>query len=253
MGPMLNAMRLQALRAISRVAASRVGLITSYDPANYCVRVALQPEGTLTGWLPLCTPWVGNGWGMFCAPSLNEMVEVEFFGDDLESGYVPCRLFNDVDRPLSVQSGEFWLVHQLGAFIKLTNLGQLLAQDKAGSLVTLNGDGTIAVSCSGNASVTVGGNLTATVSGNATANVTGNLSATAAAATITAPTTINGNTKIVGTLEVTQKITGDADIQAGGNVSDQGGAKTMAGMRTAFNTHKGHGSAGTGNTPDQTM
>jgi len=226
---MLNTMRLQALRAAAGRASSRVGLVTSYDPGNYCVRVALQPEGTLTGWLPLCTPWVGNSWGMFCGPSVNEMVEVEFFGDDLESGYVSLRLFNDVDRPLSVPSGEFWLVHQSGAFLKLTNAGQLLAQDKAGSTLTMNGDGTVSAQCSGQAHLAAGSLL------------------------VDAPTTINGNTTINGTLTASQKITGGTDIQATGNVADQGGAKTMAGMRTAFNTHKGHGSPGTGNTPDQTM
>jgi uncharacterized protein involved in type VI secretion and phage assembly len=253
MNPVLNAMRLQAQRQASTRRDETVGLITSYDPANFSVRVQLQSEQILTGWLPLCSPWIGNGWGMFAAPSVGDMVAVHFFNGDLEAGFVEGRLFNDVDRPLSVASGEFWLVHATGSFAKLTNAGQVLLQDKAGSLVTLNGDGTITVSCPGNASVSVGGNLSASVAGNATANITGNLSATAAGATINAPTTINGNTQINGTLNTTGKITGGADIQAAGNVSDQGGAKTMAGMRTAHNTHKGHGTPGTGNVPDTLM
>ncbi|QOR55291.1 MAG: putative baseplate assembly protein V [Phage 67_12] len=250
---LINAMRLQAQRQASARQETTVGQITSYDPATYSVRVQLQAEGILTGWLPLCSPWIGNGWGMFAAPSVGDMVTVQFFGADIEAGFVQSRLYNDIDRPLSVPSGELWLVHQTGSFAKLTDAGQLLLQDQAGSVVTLNGDGTITVSCSGNASVSVGGNLNATVSGNATANVTGNLSVTAAAASITAPTTITGDVSITGKLTTTGKITGGADIQAATNVSDQGGTKTMSGMRTAFNAHKGHGTPGTGNTPDQTM
>ena len=32
-------------------------------------RVLLQPEGILTGYLPVKEPWVGNGWGMYAPPS----------------------------------------------------------------------------------------------------------------------------------------------------------------------------------------
>ena len=107
MGAMQNAMRLQAQRAMAEQADARVGLITSYEPSNFSVRVQLQPEGFLTGWLPLCSPWIGNGWGMFAAPSVGDMVAVHFFGADLEAGFVEGRLFNDIDRPLPAPSGEF--------------------------------------------------------------------------------------------------------------------------------------------------
>ena len=181
MGGMLNAMRLQAHRAMSEQANTRVGLITSYDPSNFSVRVNLQPEGFLTGWLPLCSPWIGNGWGMFAAPSVGDMVAVHFFGGDLEAGFVEGRLFNDIDRPLPVPASEFWLAHKSGSFLKFTN--------------------------DGNVSVHSNADLVATVGGNMTATITGNLTATAAAATINAPTTINGNTTITGNLSATGTIT----------------------------------------------
>lgn len=52
-------------------------------------------------------------------------------------------------------------------------------------------------------------------------------------------------------LHVTEGITTDADITAAGDIADQGGAKTMAGMRGAFNGHTGHNFPGSG--PDHTM
>ena len=56
MAGLQNAIRLQALRAMSDLATSRVGLITSFDPGAWAVRVALQPDGFLSGWLPLASP-----------------------------------------------------------------------------------------------------------------------------------------------------------------------------------------------------
>lgn len=41
-----------------------------------------------------------------------------------------------------------------------------------------------------------------------------------------------------GDLHVVGKINSDSDITAAGDVADQGGVKTMAGMRTAHNTHE---------------
>lgn len=205
MKTLINAQRLQAMRAMTGQVTSRLAIVTSYDPANYAVRVQLQPEGTMSGWLPLASPWVGNGWGMFCAPSINEMVTIVFMEGQLESGVVVNRLFNDEDRPLAVDSGEFWLVHESGAFFKLQNDGAATFSDGHGANVTLNGDGTITSAAS--------------------------------------DWTHTGPKKIVGTLEVTGNITGDANITATGNVADQGGAKTMAGMRTVYDTHT-HGENG---------
>lgn len=54
---------------------------------------------------------------------------------------------------------------------------------------------------------------------------------------------VNGNAHVLGT------VVADGDVLAGGNVADAGGAKSMAGMRAAFNPHK-HGS---GPGPDRAM
>ena len=46
---------------------TRQGTVTAYDPDNYAVKVQLQPTGEETGWIPLSSPWVGNGWGLAAA------------------------------------------------------------------------------------------------------------------------------------------------------------------------------------------
>lgn len=224
MRPMLNAMRLQAQRQASGRRETSVGIVTSYDPDNYAVRVELQAEGIISGWLPMCSPWIGNGWGFFAGPSIGDMVEVNFFGAHLEAGYVEGRLFNDIDQPLPVPSAEFWIVHKSGSFLKFTNDGDVLvttARDLAavvGRNLSANVTGNIDASADGhcalivqgdvtgtfggNASVTVANDCTVGVGGDATANVTGALEVTAATAVVTAATTINGETQINGALIV---------------------------------------------------
>jgi uncharacterized protein involved in type VI secretion and phage assembly len=136
MREMLNIMRLQALQAMGERACTRLGLISSYDPANYAVRVAIQPEGNLTGWIPLLSPWVGNGWGMFCPPTIGDMVEVQFQEADHDAALSCMRVFNDQNRPLTVPSGEFWLVHKSGSLLKFHNDGSIEVTASAGITYT---------------------------------------------------------------------------------------------------------------------
>ncbi len=143
MKKLLNIMRLQALLAQSGRVQTRLGTVVAYNPDDYTVKVAIQPEGVHTGWIPLGAAWVGNGWGMFAPPSGGELVEVEFQEGSPESGIAVARLFNDEERPLPVPGGEFWLVHRLGASFKLTNDGAGTFSDGHGASVRLNGDGTI--------------------------------------------------------------------------------------------------------------
>lgn len=141
MEKLLNVMKLQADMG-RRSSSMRIGLVSSYDPNNYSAKVMFQPEGIESGWLPISAEWVGNGWGLFMPPSINDMVLVESLENDFEAGIITKRLYNDNDRPLAVTGGEMWAVHKSGSFIKMTNDGKTTVQDKAGSSVVLNGDGT---------------------------------------------------------------------------------------------------------------
>lgn len=141
MEKLLNVMKMQADMG-RRGSSLRIGLVSSYDPNNYSAKVLFQPEGIESGWLPISAEWIGNGWGLFMPPSISDMVLVEFLESDFEAGIITKRLYNDSDRPLAVNSGEMWAVHKSGSFIKMTNDGKATVQDKAGSSVVLNGDGT---------------------------------------------------------------------------------------------------------------
>ncbi|MFC3111407.1 phage baseplate assembly protein V [Undibacterium arcticum] len=213
MREMLNAMRMQAVQAMGERASTRLGTVQSYDPGNYAVRVALQPEGNLTGWIPLLSPWVGNGWGMFCPPTIGDLVEVQFQEADHDAPMSCMRFYNDKNRPLSVPSGEFWLVHKSGAFFKLLNNGSGTFSDGHGATVTLNGDGTI--------------------------------SSAATQWNHTGPQHITGNVVITGTQQVTGQITGQGGMAisggsgatVAGNMAITGGNVTADGIGLKTHTH----------------
>jgi len=120
-----NSMSQRASIAANSTASVKLGIVTSYDPANYSAKVQLQPEGTETGWLPISTPFVGSGWGMFCPPSIGDMVEVQFQEGGIEAGFICGRMFNDDDRPVSCPIGEFYLIHKTGSYVKLFNDGRI--------------------------------------------------------------------------------------------------------------------------------
>ncbi len=176
---MLNAMRQQSDMAGQSRASVRQGVVSAYD-GRYSVKVRIMPEDRETGWLPVASPWIGNGWGLFAPPSVGDAVEVQFQEDDAEAGYVSGRFFNDSDQALKVPAGEFWLVHKTGAFLKFFNDGH----------IELN----------------AAGNLVATVAGDADITATGNVN-------ITAPTiTLKGNIFLDG--PVTQRNTAGGSTAA---------------------------------------
>ena len=103
----------------------RFGTITSVNPAAATARAKLQPEGVLTGWLPVLSPWTGAGWGLHCPPSPGDQVLVLAQEGDAEHGIIIGSSWSAVMPPPVAPVGEFWLVHKSGSFIKLQNDGTI--------------------------------------------------------------------------------------------------------------------------------
>lgn len=175
-GALTNIMRLQAQLAAGGTVSVRVGLVTNYDPTRYTAKVALQPNGQLTNWLQVATLWVGNGWGLYSPPAINEMVVVLLVEGKQNAGIVLGRLFNTQDVPTEVQSGEFWLVHAKGQSVKLTNDGAVTVSDGQGAIVEFDGSGNInsqANQWNHSGPVNIDGDVSVTGDVNATGTVTG--------------------------------------------------------------------------------
>ncbi len=122
---MFNRARRDGDDAVAGLAMTRLAIVESYNPNEYTARVLFQPENKLSGWLPVMTPWPGNGWGLYCPPAQGDQVQVHFQEGGLGTGLVCLRAYSNQAKPLAVNSGEFWLVHQTGAFLKLTNDGKV--------------------------------------------------------------------------------------------------------------------------------
>ena len=120
---LLNALKAQAGALDQGAAQPRFGVVASVDPSSATARVNLQPEGVLSGWLPVLTPWAGNGWGMMCLPSPGDQVLVLAHEGDADHGIIAGRAFSAAATPPVAPSGEFWLVHQSGTALKLVSDG----------------------------------------------------------------------------------------------------------------------------------
>jgi phage baseplate assembly protein V len=205
-GPFANAMRLQALRALSDKVSTLTGIVTNYDPNKYAVKVTLQPDGVKTGYIPLAAYWVGNGWGLFMPPNIGDQISVTFEDGNLNAGFAESRFYNAANVPVSVPSGEFLLQHKTGSLLHFKNNGSV--EFDSHTDMVLN----------------VGGKLNATVTGDLQATVSGNmkLDASSGTAEITATTlTVNGKLAVTGTsalqsdVTVTGTLTASTDVKTG--------------------------------------
>ena len=123
MDAFFNAIKAQSGAQDQATGQARFALVTSVDPVNATARVNLQPENVLTGWLPVLSPFVGAGWGIACPPSPGDQVLVIAQEGDAEHGIIVGRAFSQATPAPAAESGEFWLVHKSGSFLKLMNDG----------------------------------------------------------------------------------------------------------------------------------
>jgi hypothetical protein len=103
----------------------RFATVSSVDPNTATARVMLEPDGVLTGWLPLLSSWTGAGWGMVCPPKPGDQVLVVPQEGDAAHGVIVGRSFSDVQHPPAAPPGEFWLVHESGSSLRLCNDGTI--------------------------------------------------------------------------------------------------------------------------------
>ncbi|MDR3536528.1 MAG: phage baseplate assembly protein V [Acetobacteraceae bacterium] len=125
----------------------RLAIVSSVDSQTACARVLHQPEGVLSGWLPVLALWAGNGWGLVCLPAPGDQVLVLSHDGDPASGIILGGLYSDARRVPSAPIGEFWLVHSSGSSLKMVNDGTVQISgdlhvsgdvyDKSGSLSRL--------------------------------------------------------------------------------------------------------------------
>lgn len=99
MDRLLNAIRGDAARLDGLHAQPRLATIESYDPDEHAARVRIEPDGALSGWVPVSALAVGNGIGVVAPPSPGDQVLVVAQEGDAEHLVVVGRIFSIRARP----------------------------------------------------------------------------------------------------------------------------------------------------------
>jgi uncharacterized protein involved in type VI secretion and phage assembly len=183
--------------------SERHALVTSYDPKLHLAKVTFQPEGQESGWLPIETGHIGNGYGIATGltpgdgQSTGDQVVVRYQEGDFESGKIVQRVHSDEEKPPTVQSGEtvIWNKFQksgggknsatggqggTGQQLYFKNDGSATLTDGNGATWLFDGAGNATLTCknltvkaSGNRSIAVGGADTVNIGGDKAVSIGG--------------------------------------------------------------------------------
>lgn len=193
-----------------------IGTIAELDEEK--ARVRVDCGALQTNWLPWLTRRAGNDRDWW-APEQGEQVMVLSPGGDPEQGVVLPAIYRSAHPAPADSKNVYRKAFSDGTVIEYDRAAHLLKADVKGS-VQLLAEGTL------------------------DANISGNTTLTTPTATINGHLVVNGN------------INGSQNITAAQNVADQGGSKTMSGMRSVFDDHdheeNGEG-GGTTDQPNQSM
>lgn len=125
-----NQHRKGGAQAAAGIARPGYGLVTSYDPKAYAVKLMLQPDGVETGWVPIKTQAAGSGWGVAMAPVAGCQARIEYTDGDPDHGVVTGFLFSDDDNAPTFegegpQPGEFFVRDKAGSFLRFMTDGNV--------------------------------------------------------------------------------------------------------------------------------
>lgn len=185
----LNAQKGYAAAQAGALGQPRMGIVTSYNPNDGTAKVTIQPENTLTGWLPVLAQSVGPGWGMHTPLKTGEQVLVLPHDGDMESGIIVGRCYSDVHRPPAASNSDMLFQSSGGAIVNLLTNGHVVVSDASGASVTLSNNGTITIAANGLVL------NTPTIQATGTLNVTGPINVAGTVA-VTGAITINGTVVI---------------------------------------------------------
>ena len=122
----IETVKLHAATQAGALGQPRHALVTSVDPTSHSVKVAIQPEGIESGWIPDATI-AANGLKIACPAEIGTQVLVVPVEGDAEHPVVVARLFDVSIMPPTnpvtnkpVQPGEIGIFINGGSYIHLT-------------------------------------------------------------------------------------------------------------------------------------
>lgn len=135
-----NAVLARMAGLMRSVGQPRWGTVASVDAARPAVRVRLQPEDVLTGWLPVLTQAAGGGWSVLTVPTPGMQAMVIPDNGDAWNGVVVGFSHSDAARPASVPD-EAGTGGTLNPTATALRAGETLLTGPGGQVIRIGPDG----------------------------------------------------------------------------------------------------------------
>jgi phage baseplate assembly protein V len=130
----------EVLRMLADVRRRLPCIVDSYNPSQHTVRVRIQPDNILTGWMQIATAQIG----LQIAPSVNDPGWVEFHEGEGDAGQFVGSAHNDLNPPpKEIQAGEAYYQNKSGSSLYFKKDGSVTAIDGNGSSFTMDGTGNV--------------------------------------------------------------------------------------------------------------
>lgn len=161
-------MRGHAESVVSQIAQDQMGIVESYDPSSAAVKVLIQPDGVLSGWIPLGVGAAG-GTTFNIVPNIGDQVMIHNVQGDGENYVVSHSVHSNTDVPPNAtatgqpaQAGDFHMKNSAGAEVYIpagSNTihlsGAVMIQGNVSIIGNLTVTGTITAGSGGADSVTL--------------------------------------------------------------------------------------------------
>lgn len=139
MEDLMNIIRREVHRVVAQWNKTLVGTVSSYDPDQHAAKVLLQPEGIESGWIPIGTQHIGNGFGVMVGLEIGDQVEIGFQQGDQSAPRIIGRFHSEEEKPPRVEAGEVLLKHKSGSTIFFDKSGNV--HIKSNGSLYVNGSG----------------------------------------------------------------------------------------------------------------
>ncbi len=128
-------------------------VVTSYDSKKHAIKGMLVPHEIETGWIPISTDHIGNGFGNLAGPKVGspdaldgDQFHVQFDAGNTNTLTATHRIFSEQDVPPQVQSGEILSQHQTGTKVFMDKDGQAIVEHgPSGNTIVMATDKSITV------------------------------------------------------------------------------------------------------------
>ena len=144
MDDFINAMKRYVAVMVASMPQPRRGLLESFNPSKMQVKVVVQPEGALSGWLPVISPFAGSNCGILAVPPIGSQVMVVPTDGFADAGTaIGSQWSSQTLPPPGYTAGEIWLISTGGAIAQLKTDGTVTLQDPSGAKITLTNNSKI--------------------------------------------------------------------------------------------------------------